>query len=369
MPQEFGHLLHPVELPTLPENPVVSVLLANFNYAEYIGQAIESVLAQSYSNFELIVCDDGSTDRSRDVISRYVARESRIRLLCQANSGQAAALNAAYAESHGEIICLMDADDRFLPKKLETVIKVFRAHPNSGFLAHRLFQIDKQGRRFGGVAPPRDPPSGWHGELVLRTGDPPPGLVPTSGLCMRRRVADSICPLPLSLRLCADSAVCSLAPLTTRLIGLPVPLAEYRSHGRNGFAVFKVNADDLRLRLELYNACWSAQRGYLLSVHPRLAEACPSVEKRLGFQAVDYVRARLSRDATTTSAYRRFVQNPRFSSSPLPLRCFWVASILLPLPLFRRVVDWVWGHGGQGSLKRLVWQVLRFFHARQEQYG
>lgn len=374
--EELGQKLQPVELLPLPETPLISVLVANFNDGEYIGQTIESLLVQSYANFELIVCDDGSTDQSCEVVSKFVARDSRIRLLTQPNSGQASALNAAFAESAGEIVCLLDADDWYLPGKLETIVHSFRTHPDSGFLAHRLFQVDNQGHRLGIIPPLREPPSGWYGHRILQTGEPPPGLVPNSGLCMRRSVAELIFPLPARLRLGADAAVCALAPLTTRLIGEPLALAEYRYHGRRGSedsgmypelggnAQFQITLDLLHLRLGIYSACWSAQRDYLRSIHPGLAEAFPPIEESLAFQSQNYVRARLSKEKGVVQAYRRFIQNDRFPSTLFPLRIFWAASILLPLPVFRRTVDWVWGE--RSSLIWFLIRAMRFFHVRED---
>jgi glycosyltransferase involved in cell wall biosynthesis len=77
--------LRPMELPPLSENPLVSVLVANYNYARYIGDALESMIAQSYPHFELIVCDDGSSDDSCAVVERYVKRDRRIRLIRKEN--------------------------------------------------------------------------------------------------------------------------------------------------------------------------------------------------------------------------------------------------------------------------------------------
>jgi glycosyltransferase involved in cell wall biosynthesis len=375
--EELGQMLQPVALPPLPEDPLVSVLVANFNHGDYIGQTIESVQGQSYGNFELIICDDGSTDQSCEVISKHRVRDSRIRLLRQQNSGQAPALNAAYGESRGEVICLLDADDRYLPEKLDAIVDIFRTHPDSGFVAHQLFQVDNQGCRVGMIPPLREPPCGWYGDLVLRTGEPPPGLVPTSGLCMRRTVAALLFPLPEKLRLGADTAICSLAPLTTRLIGVPLGLSEYRYHGRDsaakssmypslgGNARFQITLELLNLRLGILSACWTAQRDYLRSIHPSLADAFPPLEERLGFQAQDYVRARLSKDKDASGrAYRRFIQNARFPSIVFPLKCFWAASILLPLPVFRHAVDWVWGE--RSSLIWFLIRVLRFLHGDKD---
>ncbi len=129
---EIAQRLKPVSLGPLPENPLVSVLTANYNYAAFLGEAIESVLAQIYTNFEMIVCDDGSTDKSCEVVEKYGQRDPRVRLLRQQNGGQASAWNTAYRECRGDIICFLDADDRYLPEKLEVVVQAFRSAPDSG---------------------------------------------------------------------------------------------------------------------------------------------------------------------------------------------------------------------------------------------
>ena len=119
-PDDVAEKLKPMELPPLGESPLVSVLMGNYNYGRYIGEALDSVLRQTYSNFEVIVCDDGSTDDSREVVARYCDRDTRIRMVVKENGGLASALNAAYAASRGEIICLLDADDVFLPSETGT---------------------------------------------------------------------------------------------------------------------------------------------------------------------------------------------------------------------------------------------------------
>ena len=87
--ENIAQKLRPIELAPLPDNPLVSVLVANYNYGQYVGEAIESVFQQTYPHFEIIVCDDGSTDDSRDVISRYQEKDPRVRLLAKANGGVA----------------------------------------------------------------------------------------------------------------------------------------------------------------------------------------------------------------------------------------------------------------------------------------
>ena len=94
------------------KSPLVSILINNYNYAQYLSQAIDSALGQTYTNTEIIVVDDGSTDNSREIINSY---GNQIISVLKENGGQASAINAGFAASKGDIICLLDADDIFLP--------------------------------------------------------------------------------------------------------------------------------------------------------------------------------------------------------------------------------------------------------------
>ena len=113
-------------------SPLVSVLINNYNYGQFIEDAIESVLSQSYKNIELIVVDDGSTDDSKAKIMRFA---NRVTAIFQHNSGQASAFNAGFAASHGDIIAFLDADDYFLPEKIEKIVSLCL---HTYFLRHSL---------------------------------------------------------------------------------------------------------------------------------------------------------------------------------------------------------------------------------------
>jgi glycosyltransferase involved in cell wall biosynthesis len=113
--------------------PRVSVISIFFNAADYFAEAIESVLAQDFCDFELLLVDDGSTDGSSDIAEQYTRREpSRIRYLRhpdRANRGMSAARNLGLAQARGELIAFIDADDRWRPSKLRDQIGIFDRHP------------------------------------------------------------------------------------------------------------------------------------------------------------------------------------------------------------------------------------------------
>lgn len=99
---------------------LVSVITPCYNGAKFIGDAIESVMAQTYPNWEMLITDDCSNDNSIEVIKEYVAKDSRVRLLqLEKNSGAAVARNKSIAEAKGRYIAFLDGDDMWLPNKLE----------------------------------------------------------------------------------------------------------------------------------------------------------------------------------------------------------------------------------------------------------
>lgn len=108
------------------QSGLVSIMMPAYNAEGYIGQAIESVLAQSYTQWELVIVDDGSTDRTAEVASRYT--DPRIKLLRQGNGGEASARNTALRNMQGEFLAFLDSDDLFLPDHLESTVGYLLGH-------------------------------------------------------------------------------------------------------------------------------------------------------------------------------------------------------------------------------------------------
>jgi glycosyltransferase involved in cell wall biosynthesis len=105
---------------------MVSIILPCYNCQDYIGRAITSVIAQSYHDWELLIVDDGSTDRSPEIIRQRAAGDSRIRVFTQPNGGVSKARNLALANASGEYICLLDADDWLPENSLQARINKFK---------------------------------------------------------------------------------------------------------------------------------------------------------------------------------------------------------------------------------------------------
>jgi glycosyltransferase involved in cell wall biosynthesis len=136
--------------------PTVTVIITTFNRSALVVEAIESVLAQTYRDFEIIVVNDGSTDDTRAVLARY---GDRIRCIHQANAGLNAARNAAIDIARGTYFALLDDDDLWEPGKLELSVKLIERFPSVGFVFSN-FAILRDGRRVT-----RDGLRTWHRDV------------------------------------------------------------------------------------------------------------------------------------------------------------------------------------------------------------
>lgn len=118
--------------------PLVTVILPAFNAENYISRAIDSILSQSYKNIELIVIDDGSSDKTSLIVSGY---KEELTFIQQVNTGVSAARNAGIQCANGELIAFIDADDIWYPEKLQIQVDVYMQHPDLSLI---YTDVDKQ---------------------------------------------------------------------------------------------------------------------------------------------------------------------------------------------------------------------------------
>jgi glycosyltransferase involved in cell wall biosynthesis len=138
--------------------PAVSIIMPAYNVEAYVGDAIRSVLAQTFSDFEVIVVDDGSTDKTADVVGGLAAGDTRVRLVRQRNRGLAGARNTALRMARGELFALLDSDDLWEPEFLAEQIAILRDRPD-------VDVVTGNGWMLGGTL---------HGELARPCPDPRP---------------------------------------------------------------------------------------------------------------------------------------------------------------------------------------------------
>ena len=181
---------------TLPQArpPLVSVVVPTFNRAAHIGAAVESVLAQTYPHWELIVVDDGSQDETPLMLSAY---GERIRTIRQENRGVSAARNRGILAAAGDFIALLDSDDYWLPDKLAAQVAYFRQHP-----ALMLCQTEEIWVRNGRRVNPKTRHRKFAGMIFEKTL--PLCLISPSAVMLRRSLLDEVGLFDETLPACED---------------------------------------------------------------------------------------------------------------------------------------------------------------------
>lgn len=214
------------------EQPKVSIVITNYNYARFLPAAIESALEQRGITVEVIVVDDGSTDESRSIIAAY-EQSGKVRAIFQSNSGQAHAFFTGLQQSRGTYVLFLDADDVLFPNAVATAAAAMK--DNVVKVQFPLEQIDEMGNRLGSIVPRYIPEPLHAKELLLVAGGYP--SPPTSGNLWARWFLEAVLPVPLSIgHLAADGYLIWLAPFFGSVVHLPQVLGFYRIHSENRFA-------------------------------------------------------------------------------------------------------------------------------------
>jgi glycosyltransferase involved in cell wall biosynthesis len=248
--------------------PLVTVLIDTYNYGQYVEEAVESALAQEFprEQREILVVDDGSTDDTAERLKKY---GNAIRYLRKSNGGQASAFNFGFAEARGEIIATLDADDLWMPQRLQRVCETFEKHPDAGMVYHRThmwrggeeMQVDSHFSEVSGRVPESC-------VSLLRYS-----MVATSCLAFRRSALNKLLPVPEALRSQADAYLTALIIFVAPVTALPEFLAKYRLHGANLFYISddKPAGDLIKRRLAMRAVLsaeirvWLERNGYDLA--------------------------------------------------------------------------------------------------------
>jgi glycosyltransferase involved in cell wall biosynthesis len=212
----------------------ISVIITNYNYANYVAEAIDSVITQLGTADELIFVDDGSSDGSVSLLQTLSAK-SGFRLIEKENGGQASAFNAGFAAATGDLIWFLDADDFLLPNALE---RVRHGWSQGSVKLHAPMEVVDKDGNLQGFTNPRRFTRMASGDvrlsyLMLGAYSSPP----TSGTVYRRSSLEDIFPVPEAIyRICADAYLKERSAFLGDIIKISQPLAAYRIHGDNNFA-------------------------------------------------------------------------------------------------------------------------------------
>ena len=168
-------------------NPLVSIVMPSYNSEKYIRESIDSIIAQTFQDWELLIVDGHSTDNTQNIIQEYLNKDTRIKLLLDEKKGIGPALHQGCMEARGKYIARMDTDDISLPHRLDVQVNYLENHPNVGLVSCFSEYMDKNGKSLGykfqyssEFVIKRDPSNIFHPGVVMRkvtymeTGGYPP---------------------------------------------------------------------------------------------------------------------------------------------------------------------------------------------------
>jgi glycosyltransferase involved in cell wall biosynthesis len=242
----------------------VDIVITNHNYGAFVSEAVDSACGQTHPNVNVVVVDDGSTDDSRERLRPY---EDAVEIILKKNGGQASALNAGIARCSGDLLLLLDADDRLRPHAAERVAEAFARDPGLAKVQFRMGVVDAAGRSTGWTKPfghYRAPA----GDLRRAELSFPFDLqwLPGGGTAFRADAVQRILPIPESdyPRWGADWYLVHLTALLGTVAALDEVCADYRIHGGNAYEPQDVRLDLERVRAAItYARATSAALGRL----------------------------------------------------------------------------------------------------------
>jgi glycosyltransferase involved in cell wall biosynthesis len=226
--------------------PKVSVVIPVYNRERFIAETVQSVLDQTFQDFELITVDDGSTDGSRRVLESFGDRITILQHPGGENRGQSAAINLGMRHARGQYIALLDSDDLWLPRKLEIQTAYLDAHPDVGLVYGNGLAIDAEGRKLYDIYEPGHIEGSNPHRVLLDCYF----LVPNNSL-VRREVFERAGPFDESLRAAQDHDMAIRIAEITRLAYIDEQVFCYRRHPdsisrkradvrwRNGFKILE----------------------------------------------------------------------------------------------------------------------------------
>jgi Glycosyl transferase family 2 len=228
-------------------SPAVSIVVISYNYGQFVGQAIDSALAQDHDKLQIIVVDDGSTDASPEIIRSY---GDSIEALLKDNGGNSSVINAALPLCSGEIVMFLDADDYLYPNAVSRILD--RWDDSCSKVQFRLSLVDREGVREG-VEPPASAPMP-NGDVIPEIAAWGHYVTPVlSGNAFRHRTLEQLLPIPAEPLFSNhnDGYINPLCAFCGPVASVDEELGAYRLHGDNQWAyTSEVQIAHVRMRLQ-----------------------------------------------------------------------------------------------------------------------
>ncbi len=209
--------------------PIVSVIIPSFNRLDFLPPAVQSVFAQTFTQWELLIADDGSDAPTRAYLES-VHRPPRSRVMWLAHTGSPALTrNAALREARGEYVAFLDSDDLWSPRKLQIQLDSLRAHPPCAWSCSAFALVDAAGVQVAQRSGPRCAPSGWVREALLRDEC----TVHLSSVLASRELLAASGPFDAAMGWCTDLELWFRLAACGELDGIDEPLTRVRRHAQH----------------------------------------------------------------------------------------------------------------------------------------
>ena len=208
--------------------PRFSIIVPLYNKASYVVKTLESIVAQSYNDWECLIVDDGSTDNSRDIVEDYIktldVEKLRFVVLSQSNSGVSMARNRGVKESNGEFLCFLDADDWWQNTFLEEIDKLISDYPNAGIYAtnYVYYKIGKTHVALNLKRGYIDYPKAYYESEAMP--------IWTGATCMPQKVFEEMGGFPVGIKLGEDFLLWAQTALNYKIVFCEKPLAYYNNN-------------------------------------------------------------------------------------------------------------------------------------------
>lgn len=327
------------------EPPKVTVVIPVYNREKYVGDAIASILAQTFTDFELLVIDDGSTDGSQEVVRSYC--DPRVRLVCnEINQGIPKTRNTGIRLARGEYLAFLDSDDRACPKRLMKQVAFLDGHPDYVAVGAWIEWIDEEGRPLGRIKRKPVSPEEIAAQRLFRSGL-------ENSASMARTVVLRNYGHQEQYDICEDFDLWSRIAAQHKLATLPEVLGRRRTH--SGQIMLRKASDKKDRRLKIYASQLHAL-GVTFTDTDLECHALLRSMRKLKFRPdlgyLDWAEAWLQR-LQEANRHALCYPEPTFSEmlGRFWLKVCWYASTSLGWTAWRRF----WG----SPLRRSAWQGLR----------
>jgi glycosyltransferase involved in cell wall biosynthesis len=207
------------------ELPTVSVVMSVHNGEKYLREAVDSILNQTFRDFDFIIIDDGSTDRSKEILEKYATKDSRVHLISRENRGVPKSLNEGIALAQGELIAIMDADDISLPNRFARQIAYLRDHPQVAVVGSSVIYINTRGQKLFVRHMPEN-----HAEICQAHLMGYGGMIFHPSAILKRSALDFVGGYDKSFRYASDYDLWCRIAVKYELANLQIPLLLKRYH-------------------------------------------------------------------------------------------------------------------------------------------